>query len=249
MRDSMGPRPIPSNTPKRPQSGAVRPRNHAEVESNPARRNIAANASRSEVEPDPASVPLADVFGGAMPKQEIGALDLLSKNPAYDGRYVNGPNLPPPARPNPIPTLTYPTSPAPARLPPPSPAFPRSGVVIAIFDSGVDPAAAGLATTTLGYPKVLDVIDCTGSGDVDTSTIVEADASGVIQGKSGRPLRVNKDWVNPSGKWHVGCVRAYNLYTSTLRYVVPASHPHSQTDQRTDKRDEGTRDNATCHRT
>lgn len=54
-------------------------------------------------------------------------------------------------------------------------------------------------------PQILDVIDCTGSGDIDTSKVVKADEQGLIPGASGRPLRVNPDWVNPSGEWRVGC--------------------------------------------
>jgi hypothetical protein len=54
-------------------------------------------------------------------------------------------------------------------------------------------------------PQILDVIDCTGSGDIDTSKVVKADEQGVIPGASGRPLRVNPDWTNPSGEWRVGC--------------------------------------------
>ncbi|CAI0546836.1 unnamed protein product [Linum tenue] len=98
------------------------------------------------------------------------------------------------------------------------PRYDGRGVVIAIFelDSGVDPAAAGLQETTEGKPKVLDVIDCTGSGDVDTSKVVKADADGCIRGASGASLVVNSSWKNPSGEWHVGYKLVYELFTDTL---------------------------------
>ncbi|XP_047941197.1 tripeptidyl-peptidase 2 isoform X1 [Salvia hispanica] len=96
------------------------------------------------------------------------------------------------------------------------PEYDGRGVIVAIFDSGVDPAAVGLEVTSDGKPKVLDVIDCTGSGDIDTSTIVKADDSGCIKGTSGNSLVVNSSWKNPSGEWHVGCKLVYELFTSTL---------------------------------
>ncbi|XP_058205932.1 tripeptidyl-peptidase 2 isoform X1 [Rhododendron vialii] len=96
------------------------------------------------------------------------------------------------------------------------PEFDGRGVVIAIFDSGVDPAATGLRETSDGKPKILDVLDCTGSGDIDTSNVVMADADGSIRGASGASLIVNSSWKNPSGKWHVGCKLVYELFTDTL---------------------------------
>ncbi|KAL7146323.1 hypothetical protein ABFS83_06G033000 [Erythranthe nasuta] len=96
------------------------------------------------------------------------------------------------------------------------PEYDGRGVLVAIFDSGVDPAADGLKVTSDGKPKILDVIDCTGSGDVDTSTVVKADDSGCIVGTSGNTLVVNSSWKNPSGEWHVGCKLVYELFTSTL---------------------------------
>ncbi|KAL6541573.1 tripeptidyl-peptidase II Tpp2 [Orobanche gracilis] len=96
------------------------------------------------------------------------------------------------------------------------PEYDGRGVTIAIFDSGVDPAAAGLKVTSDGKPKILDVIDCTGSGDIDTSTVVKADDNGCIRGTSGNILVLNSSWKNHSGEWHVGCKLVYELFTSTL---------------------------------
>ncbi|TVU28818.1 hypothetical protein EJB05_20353, partial [Eragrostis curvula] len=96
------------------------------------------------------------------------------------------------------------------------PEYDGRGALIAIFDSGVDPAAAGLQKTSDGKPKILDVIDCTGSGDVDTSKVIKADADGAIVGASGTRLVVNSSWKNPSQEWHVGCKLVYELFTDTL---------------------------------
>ncbi|XP_045813598.1 tripeptidyl-peptidase 2-like isoform X2 [Trifolium pratense] len=96
------------------------------------------------------------------------------------------------------------------------PHYDGRGVLIAIFDSGVDPAAAGLQVTSDGKPKILDILDCTGSGDIDTSKVVKADADGCISGASGASLAINTSWKNPSGEWHVGYKLVYELFTETL---------------------------------
>lgn len=81
-----------------------------------------------------------------------------------------------------------------------------------------------------------DTIDCSGSGDVDTSTVVEAlpaaedadvgahaaDAAVIIQGLSGRKLKLSPEWRNPTGKWHVGIKRAQELYPNGLKGRVKA---------------------------
>ncbi|WOL10116.1 tripeptidyl-peptidase 2 [Canna indica] len=96
------------------------------------------------------------------------------------------------------------------------PTYDGRGVLIAIFDSGVDPAAAGLQVTSNGKPKIIDILDCTGSGDVDTSKVVKADDDGCILGASGTKLAVNPSWKNPSQEWHVGYKLVYELFTNTL---------------------------------
>ncbi|XP_065869545.1 tripeptidyl-peptidase 2 isoform X2 [Euphorbia lathyris] len=96
------------------------------------------------------------------------------------------------------------------------PEFDGRGAIIAIFDSGVDPAASGLQVTSDGKPKILDVLDCTGSGDIDTSKVVKVDEDGCIRGASGASLVVNSSWKNPSGEWHVGYKLVYELFTDTL---------------------------------
>jgi tripeptidyl-peptidase-2 len=99
-----------------------------------------------------------------------------------------------------------------------NPTYDGREVVIAILDTGVDPGAAGLQLTPSGEKKIVDVVDCTGCGDVDVSTIREGvEEGGVIKGVYGDALRVNPDWKNPSGKWHVGSKRIYELYPAGLR--------------------------------
>ena len=70
-----------------------------------------------------------------------------------------------------------------------------------------------------GERKIVDLVDTTGNGDVDTSTVCTTDvAEGrQIQGLSGRTLTIPNDWVNPSGKWHVGIKALFDLFPSVVK--------------------------------
>ena len=92
------------------------------------------------------------------------------------------------------------------------PEFDGRGTVIAVFDTGVDPAAAGLLKTSTGERKIVDVIDATGSGDVDTSHTVAASKEGTFEGLTGRTLTLPTEIQNPSGKFHLGIKRARDLF-------------------------------------
>lgn len=95
------------------------------------------------------------------------------------------------------------------------------GVVIGVFDTGVDPGALGLAVTTTGERKVVDIVDATGSGDVDTRTIRKPDAAGRLQGLSGRTLTLPDGLSNPSGEFRLGLKPASELfYGAVLRRVA-----------------------------
>ena len=101
-----------------------------------------------------------------------------------------------------------------------NPTYDGRGVIIAIFDSGVDPAAGGLQVTTDGKPKLIDRIDGSGAGDVDTSKVVESsleDGDRIVIGLSGRTLHIPKEWKNPTDKWHVGVKNAFDLYPRALK--------------------------------
>ncbi|KAI8903216.1 subtilase family-domain-containing protein [Gorgonomyces haynaldii] len=89
------------------------------------------------------------------------------------------------------------------------PQFDGRGTTIAILDTGVDPGAPGLQTTSHGLPKITHLIDCTGSGDVLLKTV---QVTKELKGHSGRTL------VLPiQGEIKLGSKAASDLFPKPLR--------------------------------
>jgi len=96
-----------------------------------------------------------------------------------------------------------------------NPEWDGRGVVVGIFDTGIDPGALGLQLTPNGKPKIIDLIDCSGSGDVATTTEVEM-VDGFLHALSGRKLKLAKV-DNPSGKFRLGLKPGYELFPGGLK--------------------------------
>eukprot|EP01012_Entosiphon_sulcatum_P052354 TRINITY_DN7195_c0_g1_i1.p1 TRINITY_DN7195_c0_g1~~TRINITY_DN7195_c0_g1_i1.p1 ORF type:complete len:1271 (-),score=203.54 TRINITY_DN7195_c0_g1_i1:50-3862(-) len=91
-----------------------------------------------------------------------------------------------------------------------------TGIVVGVIDTGVDVGAEGLQTTPDGRRKVIASVDCTGAGDVDTSTVVTADAAtNTVRGLTGRVVQIGER-TNPSRKYHLGKLRVFDLFPKNL---------------------------------
>ncbi|KAJ2832026.1 hypothetical protein J3B01_005055 [Coemansia erecta] len=100
------------------------------------------------------------------------------------------------------------------------PQYDGRGVVAAVLDTGIDPGAKGLQVTSEGKRKVVDYIDCTGSGDVELSDVCAEELT--LKGASGRTLRLNAEWKNPTGEWRVGAKRLSRLLPGEVWMSVSA---------------------------
>ncbi|ORY75467.1 subtilase family-domain-containing protein [Protomyces lactucae-debilis] len=104
-----------------------------------------------------------------------------------------------------------------------NPDYDGRGVRVAVLDTGIDPGAVGLARTPSGAPKILDLVDCSGSGDVRLTTVADADVqqtsdSFQFTGLSGRKLTIPSTFVKGQGTWQLGMKRPMNAYKHSQQW-------------------------------
>ena len=85
------------------------------------------------------------------------------------------------------------------------PEFDGRGVLIGILDTGIDPAIPGIARTSTGDPKLLDLRDFSGEGAVPLTRVSPAGDSVAVAGRTlrgfGRVIALNTE-----GPWYVGTI-------------------------------------------
>ncbi|MDG2128560.1 MAG: S8 family serine peptidase [Fuerstiella sp.] len=101
------------------------------------------------------------------------------------------------------------------------PEFDGRGIVVAVFDTGVDPSVSGLQFTSDGKPKIVDIIDGTGDGDVDM-TLERKSVDGMLTGATGRALSISPKWNNPTGTFRVGYKFAFDLLPTQVTSRIKA---------------------------
>ncbi|CAH8517204.1 unnamed protein product [Dicrocoelium dendriticum] len=89
--------------------------------------------------------------------------------------------------------------------------------VIAIWDTGVDPRADGLQVTSDGRPKIVDLIDASGSGDVKMYTKRIVDSRTMeLETLTGRKVVIPAHWKPADGCIRLGVKLASELFPRPL---------------------------------
>jgi hypothetical protein len=63
--------------------------------------------------------------------------------------------------------------------------------------------------TSTGSPKIIDIVDTSGSGDIDTSAIGEMDEERFVKGLTGRKLKIPATWSAQDNKLHLGVLKLF----------------------------------------
>jgi len=127
-----------------------------------------------------------------------------------------------------------------------NPTYDGRDVIIAIFDTGVDPAAADLQVTTTGQRKILDIIDGSGAGDVKLSDPIKPDDEGNLPGQSGLTLKIPENLTNPTGEFRLGLKPAREMFNGdVLARLQENITAHWQAELSVMRRDEATTEDAT----
>ncbi|KAF0698014.1 Aste57867_11345 [Aphanomyces stellatus] len=95
------------------------------------------------------------------------------------------------------------------------PQYDGTNVIVAIFDTGVDPGAPGLQWTPDGRRKIIDVVDATGSSDVDMSMVLKA-KDGKLKLGPKKVWTLNPAWTAVDNTYRVGFKRGYEFYPAPL---------------------------------
>ncbi|KAF8566536.1 hypothetical protein P879_07873 [Paragonimus westermani] len=89
--------------------------------------------------------------------------------------------------------------------------------VVAVWDTGIDPSAAGLQVTPDGKPKILDMVDASGSGDVRMLTRRRIGPhKKSIRTLSGRKVTIPSHWQPTDGFIRLGTKLASELFPRNL---------------------------------
>lgn len=114
------------------------------------------------------------------------------------------------------------------------PTYDGRDVVIAIFDTGVDPEAPGMQVTSTGERKLLNLYDASGAGDVDTRTQVQANEQGQLTGLTGRTLTLPEQLHQSEKTFHIGVKYGKELFRSAVWQRLMAyrgEHMHQRAQQ------------------
>lgn len=90
------------------------------------------------------------------------------------------------------------------------------GVLVAVLDTGVDPLACGMQTTSHGDAKVVHLFDTSGSGDIQLFE-KDLEVSRTIKLFSGRTLEVPLEW---GDKVSIGIKNIFDLFPNALKKRV-----------------------------